>query len=125
MVSQNQVYNLFENRTVIDSTNIYGLAHDAQIDYGIAFLRRNRYLNKYRERTIDFNKGKIKIHQSVIDRLELGVLPTFKQVEKKKNKRKNILSKDWYQKEPFNKCFTKKDKGFIFDKTCEFIEVID
>ncbi len=125
MQEQLEDYNLFKNRTVIDSTHVFGLAHDAQIDYGIAFLRRNRYLNKYRERTIDFNKGKIKIHQSVIDRLELGILPTFKQVEKKKNKRKNILSKDWYQKEPFNKCFIKKGKGYVFDESCEYIKVID
>lgn len=124
MQKQVENHNLFNNKTRIDSSHILGLIHDAQIKYKGAFLRRNRYLNKYRERTLTFNEGRIKIHQSVIERLEKGVIPTFKRVEKNKNKRKKIDSKDWFETAPFNKCFTKKDVGFIFDKSCEFIEVI-
>ena len=65
----------------------------------------NRNINYYHY-GIDAGKGKIKIHQSVINRLEKGEAPKFKYW---------FIRKDWYERRPFKDCFTiewaKKKKG--------------
>jgi hypothetical protein len=125
MKKQLNSYNLFTPSTPTDDSNLKAPPHDAQLPYGAAFLRRNRQLEPYHRKTIDYNNGRMKIHTSVIDRLALGIIPKFKQYERKRDKRKNIIVKDWYEKAPFNKCFTKDNERFIFLDSCEVIEIID
>lgn len=59
---------------------------------------------------------KIKIHESVIKRLEVGAAPEFKVF-----KRDTL---DWFDKLPFSKCFIKEGKKRIFKKDCDCIEVV-
>jgi len=118
-------YDLFDNTIPTDDTHIKAKVHDAQLPYGAAFLRRNRQLEPYHRKTIAYNNGRMKIHKSVIERLALGIIPKFKQYERKRDKRKNIIVKDWYEVSPFNACFEKVDATFIYKPSCNLIEIID
>ncbi len=63
----------------------------------------------------------IKVHQSVIDRLEKGIIQEFKL---KKDDKTDRL--DWYDWKEFKDCFEKKGKQRIFLKDkCKCIEVVD
>ena len=126
-------YNLFKNDLVVNETHINAKAHDAEIDYGPAFKRRNRHIYKYHKYISEYNNGKYKIHRSVIKRLENGLIPIFKHYERQnesKDANGNHLhnescSKDWFEDKPFDKCFRKTDKGFQFLETCDSIEIVD
>jgi hypothetical protein len=69
----------------------------------------------------NYNNHRIKVHQSVIDRLEAGKLQKFKT---KKGR------PDWYEWEPFDTCFDKitnnKKDTFKFkgEEKCKCIEVV-
>jgi len=125
MQRQLESYNLFATATPTDETHLKAIVHDAQLPYGAAFLRRNRQLEPYHRKTIAYNNGRMKIHKSVIERLALGIIPKFKQYERKRDKRKNIIVKDWYEVAPFSSCFEKVDATFIYKASCNLIEVID
>ena len=85
-------YDLFRNNLVIDASHINGKVHDAEIEYGPAFKRRNRHIYKYHKYVSGYNGGKFKIHRSVIQRLEKGLIPIFKQYERYED----VKSKDWF-----------------------------
>ena len=126
-------YDLFENDILLTDTHLNGKLHDAEIDYGPAFKRRNRHIYKYFKYISKYNKGKYKIHRSVIQRLENGVIPIFKHYERQNesldingnHSHSKSCSKDWFEDNPFDKCFRKTDKGFQFLEPCESIEVVD
>ncbi len=126
-------YNLFKNDLLVNETNVNGMLHDAEIDYGPAFKRRNRHIYKYHKYISEYNNGKYKIHRSVIQRLENGIIPIFKHYERQNesiDENGNHLhtqncSKDWFEDKPFDKCFKKTDKGFQFLETCDSIEIVD
>ncbi|WP_400078419.1 T6SS phospholipase effector Tle1-like catalytic domain-containing protein [Winogradskyella sp. R77965] len=133
MMNNLLTYDLFKNDLLVNETHINGKLHDAEIDYGPAFKRRNRHIYKYHKYISKYNNGKYKIHRSVIQRLENGNIPIFKHYERQnesKDKDGNHLhtdscSKDWFEDKPFDKCFKKTDKGFQFLETCHSIEVVD
>jgi len=126
-------YNLFQNDLLLNETHLNGKLHDAEIDYGPAFKRRNRHIYKYHKYISKYNKGKYKIHRSVIQRIENGVIPIFKHYESQdesidangNHSHTQTCSKDWFEDKPFDKCFRKTDKGFQFIETCDSIEVVD
>jgi uncharacterized protein (DUF2235 family) len=126
-------YNLFNNNLLVEETNANAKIHDAEIDYGPAFKRRNRHIYKYHKYISEYNQGKYKIHRSVIERLENGLIPVFKHYERQNESldangnhvHTQNCSKDWFEDKPFDKCFRKTDKGFQFLETCDTIEVVD
>jgi hypothetical protein len=80
-------------------------------------LGGNRNLHNYYYTVADPAKGKIKIHSSVIERLEKGYAPRFKTW---------FIRKDWYERNPFKDCFTiENDKITFNEKNCSCIEVVD
>jgi len=125
-------YNLFKNDLIIDETNTNAKIHDAEIEYGPAFKRRNRHIYKYHKYISEYNKGKYKIHRSVIQRIENGLIPIFKHYERQNEStdengdhiHTDSCSKDWFEDIPFDKCFKKTNKGFKFLETCDSIEII-
>lgn len=126
-------YELFKNDLLVNETNLKGKLHDAEIVYGPAFKRRNRHMYKYYKYTSNYNKGKFKIHRSVIERVEHGIIPIFKHYEGQnesldengKHLCSEKCSKDWFEDQLFGKCFKKTDKGFQFIEPCDSIEVVD
>ena len=126
-------YDLFKNDLILNDLNLNGKLHDAEIDYGPAFKRRNRHIYKYHKYISKYNKGKYKIHRSVIQRIENGVIPIFKHYERQNESKDtdgnhlhtDTCSKDWFEDIPFDKCFKKTGKGFQFLDTCDSIEVVD
>ncbi len=126
-------YNLFKNDLELNSHHMNGKVHDAEIEYGPAFKRRNRHIYKYHKYISKYNKGRYKIHRSVIERLENGLIPIFKHYERQKEStdtngnhiHTQSCSKDWFETEPLDRCFKKTDKGFKFIETCNAIEVVN
>lgn len=126
-------YELFKNDLLVNETNLKGLLHDAEVDYGPAFKRRNRHMYKYQKYISGYNGGKFKIHRSVIERVADGIIPIFKHYESQneslgldgKHLCTKNCSKDWFEDQLFDKCFRKTDKGFEFIDTCDSIEVVD
>ena len=125
MQQQLTSYNLFNAPIPTNEAHLKAKVHDAQLPYGAAFLRRNRQLEPYHRKTIAYNNGRMKIHKSVIDRLALGIIPKFKQYERKRDKRTKTIVKDWYEVAPFNNCFKKVNSTFIYKQSCDLIEIID
>ena len=118
MLSRVKPYHIFRDTTVQIIT--MGDANDMR---RTAFLRKLspgdtlRGIDKYWGlMDADWNKHRIKVHQSVIDRLAAGKLQEFKT-------RNGRL--DWYDWEPFNQCFTKEGNKRIFRKDCSCIEVVN
>lgn len=111
-------FDLFKNVDVSDR-NIYGKIHDAEKGIlGWVYSRKNRDISLYlAENGENYNDGEIYLHRSVLKRLERGILPTFK-----KNKKDPL---DWFDKEPFSKCFKKDGNKRIFIEPCDVIEIVD
>lgn len=126
-------YNLFNKELIVDDTHLTATIHDAEIDYGPAFKRRNRHIYKYHKYISEYNKGKFKVHRSVIQRIERGLIPVFKHYERQKESKDEMgkhlhnesCSKDWFETAPLDKCFKKTGKGFQFIETCDSIEIVD
>jgi uncharacterized protein (DUF2235 family) len=126
-------YELFKNDLLVNETNLNGFLHDAEIDYGPAFKRRNREIDKYQKYISEYNYGKYKIHRSVIERIENGIIPIFKHFERKnqsldldgKHLCNEDCSKDWFENELFGICFRKTEKGFQYIESCDSIEIVD
>lgn len=82
-----------------------------------------RSIDKYQEAmNPNWNDHRIKLHQSVIDRLDSGIVQRFKLKHKKKTRL------DWYDWERFKNCFEtdpKNDKRRIFKNNCPCIEVVN
>lgn len=110
--------NIFNNLPITDY-HINSNIHDSEDNLiGIFYRRRNRDMPLYlRENGENYNNGKLKVHRSVIKRLERGLLPSFKKMKKDPY--------DWFDKEPFKKCFDSIGKRRIFKEPCKVIEVID
>ncbi|NQY09419.1 MAG: DUF2235 domain-containing protein [Flavobacteriales bacterium] len=97
---------------------------------------RNRDIVVYYEMTGGGNAGKLKIHQTVIDRLAYGLLPEFK-TDSKRNKGERAKGQvkprrmkevyDWYDLAPFKDCFEKQGKKRIYigNDKCNCLKVVD
>lgn len=112
-------FDLFKDSPISD-IHLNGKIHDSENNIaGIFYRRRNRDIPLYlRENGENYNDGKLKVHWSVIKRLERGLLPNFKKMKKD--------PLDWFDKDPFNKCFDSIDGKRIFVKdSCDVIEVVD
>ncbi|WP_299115293.1 DUF2235 domain-containing protein [uncultured Winogradskyella sp.] len=118
MVSELKDYNLFDEVSLTDK-NIKGEIHDSEKGFlGFFYKRRNRDIPLYLiENGENYNNGKINIHSSVIKRLELGLLPNFKKLKKD--------PLDWFDKEPFKKCFDSIGNRRIYKEPCDVINVVD
>jgi hypothetical protein len=115
MLEKTKNYNLFRDT----SFTVYPLGeiHNAAALPIWWPMGGNRTISLYHY-GIDLGKGKIKVHRSVIDRLEQGKAPKFKYW---------FVRKDWYERRPFKECFTivRKDglKKVTFNENCSCIEV--
>ncbi|RNC83474.1 MAG: DUF2235 domain-containing protein [Winogradskyella sp.] len=111
-------FDLFEDVEITDE-NIEGTIHDSEDTIlGIFYRRRNRDIPLYlSENGENYNNGQLNVHSSVIKRLERGLLPEFKKMKKD--------SLDWFDKEPFKKCFDSLEGKRLFKKPCDVIKVVD
>ncbi|EDP72149.1 hypothetical protein FBALC1_13647 [Flavobacteriales bacterium ALC-1] len=118
MINELKSYNLFDDYPITD-IHINGKVHDSEDNFmGIFYRRRNRDIPLYLiENGENYNNGKLKIHSSVIKRLERGLLPKFKIMKKD--------ALDWFDKAPFNKCFEVIGDKRIFKKPCDVITETD
>lgn len=116
-------------RDTVFVANIYGKVNNARSSIiGKLSSPKDtlRGIDKYwTSMSTNYNGHKIKVHQSVISRLEKGYTQPFK------NKRKNGVRADWYTWKPFKNCFKrKKDESdkwvYEFQKNdCNCITVVD
>jgi uncharacterized protein (DUF2235 family) len=117
MLSRVRPYNLFKNFT--PEINEMGTAFDMRRNKLMRKLSPGdtlRGINKYwQAMNPSWNNGRIKVHQSVINRLSVGKVQDFKI----KNGRL-----DWYDWEPFRKCFITDGAKRIFKADCDCIEVV-
>ncbi len=117
MLSRLRPYNIFRDTTPV--INTYGKANDMRRN---TLMRKTspgdtiRGINKYwHAMNPSWNKHRIKVHQSVIDRLAAGVVQDFKTANGRI---------DWYDWFPFSECFVAEGKKRIFRKDCNCIEVV-
>jgi uncharacterized protein (DUF2235 family) len=127
MLSKLKPYQIVRDTTYTE--NIYGQSNDMRRRW---YLRTTspgdtlRGINKYwAQMNPAWNQHRIKVHQSVVLRLDSGIIQTFKLKYRNNKKRK-----DWYDWESFNECF-KRDTidnkiriRFRTDKPCKCIEVV-
>lgn len=112
-----KTYNLFKLKAK-DTANYGAKIHDAQSGYKRLYERKNRSIRDYYNQTKTYNHGKIKLHESVIYRLEHGLLPNFKLSE--------LDSVHWFDQAPFDKCFEKKDSLRLYKpKNCNVLEIVN
>ena len=117
MLSRLQPFNIF--RQVDIPTNIYGEVRSMRTGATriTALTDTLRGIDKYwNAMNPAWNNHRIKVHQSVIDRLEAGLIQEFKI----QNGRL-----DWYDWQPFKDCFVPDGKKRKFRKDCPCIEVIN
>lgn len=119
MIAQTEDYKLFDQVTVTDD-HINARIHDSEDNLiGALYRRRNRDIALYfEENGAYYNGGKMKVHSSVIKRLERGILADFKYSKK--------YTQDWFDQDPFCDCFVKEGDKRIFQKDdCTVIQEID
>jgi len=114
MLSSLKPYAVF--RDTIFQTTVYGEVNNMRRKW---HLRRTspgdslRAINKYWEQmNVNWNNHRLMLHQSVIDRLDSGIVQSFKF----KNRKDGSTRADWYEWEPFKNCFkmdTVKGKEII------------
>lgn len=84
----------------------------------LLYKNKNRSLTDYYNATHNlYNNKRIKIHDSVIKRLEEGITPDFKTTKKRQ-------PLDWFDMHPFDCCFIKKGRQRILKENCDCIEVV-
>ncbi|MCE3228675.1 MAG: hypothetical protein K0S32_3226 [Bacteroidetes bacterium] len=76
---------------------------------------KNRSIDLYYHATLKDKNGKLKVHQTVIERIEKGAAPLFK-------KRRDGF--DWFEKCTFSKCFTFECNQVKFKPDCDCIQVV-
>ncbi|OIQ30469.1 MAG: hypothetical protein BM564_03635 [Bacteroidetes bacterium MedPE-SWsnd-G2] len=110
-------YNLFKSNN-FDKASYDAPIHDAQLGYKRLYDRKNRSIVDYYNQTKAYNNGRLKLHESVIHRMERGQIPNFKLSA--------LDSIHWFDKAPFNKCFEKRDSLRIYKpETCEVLEIVN
>ncbi len=123
-----------------DSTLIkypYANIHDMQtMLFKLATKRKIRSINKYYAAADNYNNGYLLLHESVILRMEEGILPHFKTAKHPyymwyDAKAFRFISKiwrkpfkDWYDEGVFAKCFTKEGSKRILKEECDCIKVV-
>lgn len=119
MINEVKKHDLFHTIPVLDM-HTYGKIHDSEASFftKLIYKRQNRNIPLYlSENGKHYNDGKLKIHKSVIQRLEKGLQPFFKFSKKYK--------KDWFDQKPFKKCFDSiGDKRIYIKEKCDVIEII-
>ena len=114
MLSGLKPYNLVKDTLLqIDYTG--PVENMQKFPFTIITHNKNRSLDLYYLATLNDRHGKLKVHQSVIKRIENGYIPQFK---------KELDGFDWYEKLPFLECFTKNGDKIKFNQSCDCIEVI-
>jgi hypothetical protein len=129
MLSALKPYHIF--RDTIFESPIYGEANNMRRKW---YLRRTspgdtlRAINKYWEwMNPDWNNHRIMLHQSVIDRLDSGIVQAFKF----KSRKDGTARADWYEWEPFKHCFKKDTVNgkerirFRKDTICPCIKIVN
>ncbi len=107
-------YNLIRD-TILPINNNVSVQNMQFWPFTIITQDKNRSLDVYYLATLLHKQGKLKVHQSVIDRIESGTAPLFK---------KKLDGFDWYEKLPYIKCFTMVEGQLKFNTSCDCIEVI-
>jgi uncharacterized protein (DUF2235 family) len=129
MLSSLKPYAVF--RDTVFQTTIYGEVNDMRRKW---YLRRTspgdtlRAINKYWEQmNVNWNNHRLMLHQSVIDRLDSGIVQSFKFRSRKDGSKRA----DWYEWEPFKHCFKKdtingKERTrFRKDTICPCITIVN
>lgn len=114
MLNQITRFGLF--RDSIFAVHPLGFVHNTANSIIFSPIHKNRNIPFYYQNRVDSFHGKIKIHISVIKRLESGALPRFKILP---------YQRDWYDLPPFNTCFDKINGGRKLKPDCSCIEVIE
>lgn len=125
MLSALKPYHLFRDTAI--HTNIYGTVNDMHRKW---YMRRTspgdtlRAIDKYwQAMNPNWNSHRIMLHQSVIDRLDSGIVQAFKF----KRRKDGSTRADWYEWEPFKHCFTKDTVNGterIRFSDCPYIKVV-
>lgn len=128
MLSRMQPYEIFRDTIAAIKINTYGKVKNMgnlPTNWMLSPGDSLRGIDKYwAGMNPDWNKHRIKIHESVIARLDSGVVQRFK-LRKVFGRRT-----DWYDWSPFKDCFKREGKGkkkkIVFQKdSCICIEVVD
>jgi hypothetical protein len=114
MLSGLKPYNLVRD-TILKIDNTVPVESMQKFPFTVITHNKNRSLDLYYLATLLDKQGKLKVHQTVIDRIESGHAPQFK---------KDLDGFDWYEKLPYLKCFSKHGDLVRFDRSCDCIEVI-
>lgn len=114
MLSVLKPYNLVRDTILPINNNSY-VQNMQYWPFTLITQNKNRSLDIYYLATLLDKQGKLKIHQSVIERIERGNAPSFK---------KELDGFDWYEKLPYQKCFIKQGNLVKFDRSCDCIEII-
>lgn len=104
--------------TIFSENNSMALHNMRKLKSGFKFWTKdiNRSIIEYHFTTKNvYNNGKIKIHNSVIERFKKIGPPEFKYSKKRK---------DWYNLHPFTKCFKIVNKYSLIYKKCDYIQVV-
>jgi hypothetical protein len=119
-------YHMLRDSTI--KTNPFGVVNNMRGNLIVKMTSRGdtlRGIDKYwAQMNVNYNKHRIKVHQTVIERLEKGYVQDFK------NKRKKGTRADWYTWKPFKECFKEKVDStgktvYEFQKNeCTCIEVV-
>ncbi|HEY0669315.1 MAG TPA: DUF2235 domain-containing protein [Sphingobacteriaceae bacterium] len=117
MLSKTKPYNLFHNTSITEY--IYAQPHNMleQKIMRIPFKNLNRNIaGYYKDMAPAYNNGRLKVHNSVILRLQEGVVPDFKATRGRV---------DWFDQAPFKDCFIKDGRKRIFKEDCNCIERVN
>lgn len=112
MLEKCKPYHLFHDTLINSFPNAYIHEGGEKI---FALIRKNRSISDYYSYLPD-TSWKLKIHRSVINRLQDGETPSFKI-------RDGRL--DWFDMPPFKQCFDSSGKKRILKPDCPCIEVVD
>jgi hypothetical protein len=115
MISGLKPYNLIRDTTLPICNHIAVQNMQDSKVFRIITQHKNRSLDLYYLATLLEKQGKLKVHHTVIERIESGLAPKFK---------KQLDGFDWFEKLPYTKCFSKIGNQIKFDQSCDCIEVI-
>lgn len=116
MLAHTKKYNLFNDTLIVEDP--FAPAHNMFDSPFMYFLHKvNRNISDYyNAMNPQFSNARIKVHRSVIQRMQCGVIAEFKTDRGRK---------DWYEQAPFSKCFIKDGTKVILKEDCPCIEVVD
>lgn len=116
MLSVTKPYNLFESGSdIVEYPTLEVNNMQKNLFWVALYKKQNRNIPRYYTANQSIYP-KLKVHESVIERLKQGMQPDFKIFKKD--------TLDWFDKLPFKNCFVKEDNKRHFQEPCDCIEVV-